>query len=109
MGVSIDCMLIVGLHAEELRAGLPQDLRDRIEEEGFYDVVSEDGTLGLRSASPYFDSESDSRIWGISILSEYWGAIEVPDDLPALALVAKDKFKSITGLDGRLYFSANVT
>lgn len=95
--------------ADELEDGLSEDLRKQIADEGFYDVVSEDGELGLESASPCFDSDYQSRIWGVCVLSKYWGAIELPDDLAAQLLTAKEKFKSKTGLDGRAYIGANVT
>lgn len=110
MGVDTGCMLILGLPADELKAGLGPELQAKIEELGFYDVVSEDGELGLQGASPYYDSDSGSRVWGVSLAREYWGAIEIKlDELQPKIDAARAEFKELTGLEGKLFVSPHVT
>lgn len=110
MGIDTGCMLIVGLPADELEAGLSDELKQRIKGEGFYEVVSEDGELKLSSASPYFDSSYDERLWGISLASEYWAYKEIDiATLPQKIVEAQAAFKAKTGLEGRLFVSPHVT
>jgi hypothetical protein len=107
MGIDTGCMLILGLPAAELLAGLPAELRDKAEDEGLSSVAED---LGLASASPSYDSPYDARIWGVCLKSEYWHAAELdPEALPGQITAAKAQFKGITGLEGRLFVSPHVT
>lgn len=110
MGISTGSKLIWGLTAGELREGLPEPLKARLSEEGFYGVAGEDGDLGLAYASPWYDSDEDDRVWGIQ-LAGGWNAYSKIDHaaLPAAITDAAAAFKEKTGLDGRLYVSAHVT
>lgn len=110
MGIDTGCMLIVGLAADDLVDGLPEETRERIESEGFYDIVSEDGEMGLCRASPYYDAPYGHCVWGVSIAAGYWSAIELDEaSLDDKVAAAKKVFKEKTGLDGRLYISPHVT
>ena len=110
MGIDTGCMLIVGLPAEELEAGVTGELKEKLEKEGFYDAFSEDGGIGLESASPFFDAGYDDRIWGIGLAAGSWVAKEIDiAALPQQVAEARAKFKKLTGLEGRLFISAHVT
>lgn len=109
MGIDTGCKLIFGLPADELAAGVNDELK-RLAEEGFYEAFSEDGVLGLESASPFFDSGYDERIWGIGLAAESWAPVEIDiATLPQKIAGAQAKFKELTGLEGRLFVSAHVT
>ncbi len=110
MGIDTGCMLIVGLPADELVAGLPAELQQKVNRAGLWEVVSEGGDLGLHRASPYFDAGVDECVWGVSLAAEYWRAIEIDaGTLPQKIAEAQATFKAKTGLDGKLYVSAHVT
>lgn len=110
MGIDTGCMLILGLPAEELEAGVSDELKQKVKDEGFYETFSEDEGIGLESASPFFDAGYDERIWGIGLAAEFWGAKEIDiAALPQQVAEAQAKFKALTGLEGRLFISAHVT
>ena len=110
MGIDTGCMLILGLPAEELADGVTGELKEKLEKEDFYEAFSEDGGIGLESASPFFDADYNERIWGIGLAAGSWAAKEIDiAALPQQVAEAQAKFKALTGMEGRLFISANVT
>lgn len=96
MGVDYSAKLIYGLPSEEV----PELLDDSEGDYAYYD-------LGLDRVSPYFDSDQDAWIIGVTIAkSRDYTPTEVNlEELPAKLEAAKKKFFEVTGKEGKLYLS----
>lgn len=95
MGIDVGCALVVGLP--------------------FYDVVEsgdeyyEKYDFTLSRVSPLYDCPSDECLLGVPVAREDYTYREIKGDILQLVEDAKEKFKQITGKDGKLYVSADVT
>lgn len=90
MGIEYSAMIIVGLHVD--------DLSDHERFEEFLDGE-------LDRAPPYYDG-GDAAICGICVANTPdYAAKEVPDGLESLITKAKEDFKRITGLEGKVYLT----
>lgn len=110
MEFNTGCMLIFGLPAEELAAGAKGELKMRLKTEGLCSALGEGGGIGLEVAIHCLGAEPHECVWGVVLESDYVGAVEV--DVPALSekvAWAGETFKKMTGLEGRLFVSADVT
>lgn len=109
MGIDTGSKLILGLSGEDIMAQATPELRDEINATGFYEVLGEDGRLGLERASPYYDADYEQCIWGVGLGGDYWRGVEIdPATLPQKILDAQAKFTELTGLVGKLYVSSHV-
>lgn len=96
MSVEVGAVLIFGLHYDLIPKDTPY-LEDYPE------------NYGLQYASPYYDSPTNSWVYGVIIS-------EVETECTAISTgviekgveAAKEKFKELTGLDGKLYLSTHV-
>jgi len=91
--MSISAVLIVGLEYDQFD---PEHIDNALD-------------MGeLDSASPYYDAAREDCIFGITVVGDYSGAI----DLEVLNDDIKDahrEFKELTGLDGKIFVAPNVT
>jgi len=104
MGISTGCALIVGLLADEL----PKALIDECEAGDYYEILGEDGRLGLHGVSPYFDCPWTEQYWGVCIGHEYWGGMELPADLNDKIEKAKATFREKVGAEPKVFISPDV-
>lgn len=110
MGIDTSAMLLVGLTAEELKAGFTAERREKLDELGWYEYVGGDGELGLENASPYYDSDYQDRVWGVGVArTDDYQACRVPPGLKDALEAAEKKFREATGLEGKLYLSPHIT
>ncbi len=110
MGIDIGSSLFVGLPHPELVAGLPVGLQERLKTEDYYNILSEDGELQLERAFPWFDAGPEDCLWGYHVAHVgYRPQVLSLADLETKTAAALVKFKSKTGLDGRLYLTNHVT
>jgi len=110
MGIDTSAMLILGLTAEELKASFTDEQREKLDELGWYEYVGQDGGLGLEDASPYYDSDYQDRVWGVTVAcTGGYQARRVPPGLKDALDAAEKKFREATGLEGKLYLSPHVT
>lgn len=96
MGVDYRAQLIYGLPSEEVS--------DLLDDSGgdcaYYD-------LGLDCVSPYYDSDTEDWIIGVTISKsrDYTPTELSLEELPAKLEAAKKKFFDVTGKEGKLYLS----
>lgn len=110
MGIDTSAMLILGLTAEELKASFTDEQREKLDELGWYGYVGQDGGLGLEYASPYYDSDTQDRVWGVTVAcTGDYQARRVPPGLKDALEAAEKKFREATGLEGKLYLSPHIT
>ena len=112
MGIDTGSALVVGLTGKDIMSQLPADseLRAKIEAQGLYEIMSEDGELGLGRVPPYYDADYDVCIWGVVIASDYWRPVELDTDTLLNKIDdAKAVFQQKTGLHAKVYVSAKVT
>jgi len=113
MGISTGCAIVVGFQGEDLYDLLSPELQARIDEEGWWAVVGEEGTLGLDGYSPAFNCDPQYNYWGVRVYSTYSHGEEIGtdafDDFRGKVESARARFKAITGLDGKLYMTPNVS
>lgn len=95
MGIDVGCALVVGLPFYEV-----------VESSGEYYEKYEDV---LDIASPTFDCDHDRCLLGVFIASEYYEYQEITGDVQSLIDEALDRFRQVTGKQGKLYVTANVT
>ena len=100
MGQHIGAVLIVGLDYQDF----PDSIKVLCEDEGIYDHLGEESEYGLDSASPWYDSDSEDRIWGYVIASG-----ELPGNLEERIDEAKVKFFNTFGVAAEVHVSPNVT
>jgi len=113
MGISIGCAIVVGLQGEDLYDLLSEERQQQIDDGGWYEVLGEeDGGLGLDAFPPAFDCDPQYNYWGIEVYKSYGDGKEISegefDQFRERVIAAREKFKSITGLDGKLYITPNV-
>lgn len=96
MSVDTSAVLIFGLHYDLIPKDAPYLSDDP------YDY-------GLQYASPYYDSSRDEWVYGIIISQVGEFSISVSAGVIAEGVkAAREKFKELTGLDGKLYLSTHV-
>ena len=109
MSIDTGAILIVGVDYETLNKYSEYEeamVAGDYEPADMYDWVEE---LGLSSASPYYDSDYDSRVFGITVISTDWTYKEIAEELLVIYIAnAHKRFTEATGLVGSLYISANV-
>lgn len=120
MGISTGCAILVGLQGEDMYEKLPTWTQALIDEWSYGDVLGEDGSyrddapkpMGLAAFSPWFDCDSSCHYFGIEIFSTYSAGKEIEgnefDEFKAQVEAAREKFKEVTGIDGKLIVTPNV-
>jgi hypothetical protein len=103
MGIRTSAVLIVGLPHDEIieTPGIITALE--VDGKDFYEVCED---IGIYSASPYYDASEDDRIWGVVVEGE--GEVDIAL-LHQKILDAQETFERLTGAEGRLFVSPNVT
>lgn len=90
MGISYSAAMVVGLQKEELK-----------DHENFDDFMDGD----LDAWPPYYDGGSDA-ILGVPVAqSDDYSASEVTGSVDAKISAAKEAFKEMTGMDGKVWIT----
>ena len=110
MRVNTECVLIFGLPASELEEGVTGDLRDTLSDVGLEATFGSNFDDGLEWAAPHLDADAVDCVWGVVLAasSGMGGEIDLAK-LPEEVAEASIEVKKITGLEGRLFISADVS
>ena len=64
--------------------------------------------LGLECLSPCFDADVEYCVFGVKVLNVDYTYKRVPYDITRLINEANKEFRSLTGMDGEVYFGPDV-
>lgn len=96
MGIDIGASVIVGKPYKDFDIPGDSDRLDFFEE------------LGLECLSPCFDADVEYCVFGVKVLNVDYTYKRVPYDITRLINEANKEFRSLTGMDGEVYFGPDV-
>lgn len=96
MSVDTSAVLIFGLHYDLIPKDAPY-------------LSGDPEVHGLQYASPTYDSPPDEWVYGVTLIEAEEENISLSTGvIEKWVEAARDKFKELTGLDGKLYLSTHV-
>lgn len=96
MSIDVGAVLIFGLHYDLIPKDAPY-------------LENDPEDYGLQYTSPYYDSCPNKWVYGITISEVDGSSISLSTGVIEKGVeAAREKFKELTGLDGKLYLSTHV-